>query len=245
MAAPDLELTRLIARLGDVLGTATRPVSLVDEISGTVARLRRLFDAAACSFAQVEPDGGNLRFVAADGAGAAAIVGVTIPVSRGIAGWVALSGEAIQVGDVTSDSRFARDVAEATDYVPSTILAAPVVDAQGETAGVIEVLDPQVGGSDSGYDLAVLGLVAGQLAAVIRLAAMYDALGSGLLRSLADPAATGEFDDAVAALSSPDSGQALNEVALAFRQLAAQGPEAARLAARMLRDVAAFAGERR
>ena len=39
---------------------------------------------------------------------------VSIPVGRGIAGWVAMSGEAIRIADVASDSRFARDVAEAT-----------------------------------------------------------------------------------------------------------------------------------
>lgn len=245
MTEPDADLTRLIAQVGNALGTATLPVALTDEIQTNLAATRRLFGSAACSFAQVEPDGATLRFVAADGAGAAAIVGVTLPVSRGIVGWVALSGEPIQVGDVMSDSRFARDVAESTNYVPTTILAAPVVDAQGEIAGVIEVLDPQDRGTDAGYDLAVLELVAAQLAAIIRLAAQYEALGSGLLRWLADPEGDAVFDDALAAVSSSESGVALHDVAVAFRQLASDGPAATRLAERLLRDVAGYAKERR
>lgn len=239
--APDPSTAALVARLGDALGDAVRPSRLDDELRAVVAAVRRTFDAAACSFAQVEPDGATLRFVAADGAGAEAIVGVTMPVSRGIAGWVAMAGQPIQVGDVAADTRFARDVAESTDYVPTTILAAPVVDASGETAGVIEVLDPAAGSRETGRDLAVLGLVATQLASVVRLSATYDALGSGLLRTLADPDGTGEFDDALASLDDGESGVALRDLAGSFREIAEAGPATARLAQRILAEVATFA----
>jgi signal transduction protein with GAF and PtsI domain len=238
---PDAAGAALVAALGDALGDAVRPARLEEELGATVAAVRRTFDAAACSFAQVEPDGATLRFVAADGAGAEAIVGVTMPVSRGIAGWVAMSGEPIQVGDVAADSRFARDVAESTDYVPTTILAAPVVDAAGETAGVIEVLDPAAGSRETGRDLAVLGLVASQLASVVRLSALYDALGAGLLRTLADPDGTGQFDEALATVHDPESGVALRDLAASFRELAEAGPAHARLAQRLLAEVADFA----
>ncbi|MDX6325634.1 MAG: hypothetical protein QOK15_1988 [Nocardioidaceae bacterium] len=245
MPAIDPAAAALVARLGDALGAATRPFALQQELEAAVNRVRLVYGAAACSFAQVEPDGATLRFVAADGAGAAAIVGVTLPVSRGIAGWAALSGEAILVADVADDDRFARDVAESTDYVPSTILAAPVVDEHGETAGVIEVLDPAVRQSDSGQDLAVLGLVADQLASVIRLSALYDALGTGLLRTLADPEQEGSFAEGIAALVGEEGGAGLTAVAQAFRDLAERGPEEARLAERVLREVAAYASRRR
>src|SRR6476646_5052302 len=109
-----------------------------------VEATRALFGAAACSIALVDQDGGTLRFVASDGAGAEAIVGVTIPVSRGIAGWAAMSGQPISVRDVQTDARFARDVAESTNYVPSSILAAPMMTTEGEVMGVTSVLDPSV-----------------------------------------------------------------------------------------------------
>ena len=160
-----------------------------------------------------------------------------------------MSGEPIQVADVASDERFARDVAESTDYVPTTILAAPVVDAHGDIAGVIEVLDPAepaasdrgVAARDSGRDLAVLGLVATQLGSIIRLSALYDAVGTGLLRTLADPEASGAFDEALASVADPESGLALQGVAEAFRELAAAGPAAARMAERVLSEVATYA----
>ena len=241
----DPEQARLIARLGDALGTAIVPVTLADEVRLSVAGLRAAFDAAACSFARVEPDGGNLRFVAADGAGADDIVGVVLPVSRGIAGWVALSGEAIQISDVATDARFARDVAEATQYVPTTILAAPVVDSVGETVGVIELLDPRSRGADAGHDLAVVGLAASQLAAIVRLSDLYERLGTGLIRSLADPDGTESFDGVAIGVDDDDDGVALAELASAFRVLASGGTRSAQLATRLLRDVAAFTGDRR
>jgi GAF domain-containing protein len=230
----------LAARLGDVLGEATLPVSLPDEVRRTVAGLRAVFDAAACSFAQLQPDGETLRFVGADGAGAREIIGVELPVGRGIVGWAAMSGESVHVHDVAADSRFERVVAESTRYVPSSILAAPVIDTTGEPVGVIELLDPSIPGTDVGRALAVVELVATQLAAVVRLAGRYDALGSGLLRMLADPGAS-YFGGGNEESTGSDS---LSELATAFRTLAAR-PGAAASAASILRAIAAYVEEQR
>ncbi|MGC4112344.1 MAG: GAF domain-containing protein [Nocardioides sp.] len=128
-----------------------------------VEATRALFGAAACSIALVDDAGETLRFVASDGAGADEIVGVTIPVSRGIAGWAAMSGQPIAVRDVRSDARFARDVAESTNYVPTAIYAAPMLDAEGEVLGVASVLDPVVDEA-SDWTLNVLGTLAGLMA---------------------------------------------------------------------------------
>jgi GAF domain-containing protein len=141
---------------------------MLEELQRTVTTLRTLFAAAACSCALVEEDGSAMRFVVADGAGSDLIVGVTLPVTRGIAGWAVMSGEAIAVSDVARDARFARDVAESTNYVPRTVLAAPL-EYRGEIAGVLEVLDPTSGGADTGHDLEVLGVVAAQVAALLQL----------------------------------------------------------------------------
>ncbi|HET7195888.1 MAG TPA: GAF domain-containing protein [Nocardioides sp.] len=244
MTNPDADQVGLVARLGDALGTAVAPGNLDRELATAVRGIREVFGSAACSFAQVQPGGETLRFVAADGAGADQIVGVSLPVSRGIAGWVAMSGEPIQVADVAADQRFARDVAESTDYVPTTILAAPVEDEHGDIAGVVEVLDPaDAGDRDSGHDLAVLGLVASQLGSIIRLSALYDAVGVGLIRSLVDPEASGAFDEALASVAAPEEGLALRGVAEAFRELANAGPAAARMAERVLKEVATYASQ--
>src|SRR4051812_24788510 len=159
-------------------------MTLAPGVDATLGRCveatRALFGAAACSIALVDDDGGSLQFVASDGAGADEIVGVTIPVSRGIAGWAAMSGQPIAVRDVQADARFARDVAESTHYVPTAIYAAPLLDTEGEVLGVVSVLDPVVD-ETSDWTLHVLGTIAGLTA----LVATATAGGSGASQPLA------------------------------------------------------------
>ena len=116
-----------------------------DALLASITDLGRCaFGAAACSLALLEPDEEHLVFQVASGAGADEVVGMRLPVSRGIAGWVVSSGQPIAVSDVRADPRFAVDVAESTGYLPRVILAAPM-SAGGEPLGVVEVLDPQPG----------------------------------------------------------------------------------------------------
>lgn len=152
-------------------------MTLRHELTPALAAVRGLYGAAACSCALADPDGSSLVFMAADGAGADLIVGVAMPVGRGIAGYVALSGQPLAVSDVSRDERFARDVAESTDYVPTTILAAPIFDPAGDTLGVIEVLDP----ASVSADLAVLGVLASFLG---RLIALHRGADDALLRTV-------------------------------------------------------------
>jgi signal transduction protein with GAF and PtsI domain len=139
---------------------------LLADLVTAVAGVRSLFGAAACSCALVDDDGSSLTFVAADGEGAAEVVGLVLPVGRGIAGWAAMSGQPIGVRDVRSDPRFARDVAESTNYVPTSVMAVPLFRRDGEVLGVLELLDPAVDqGSD--WTLAVLGTLGSQVAALV------------------------------------------------------------------------------
>jgi signal transduction protein with GAF and PtsI domain len=144
-----------------VVGTDVSPA-----LGSAVEVLRHLFESAACSISLVDDEGAELVFVAADGAGAAEIVGQSVPVGRGIAGWAAMSGQPIAVSDVQADPRFARDVAESTSYVPRTILAAPLMGADGDVLGVLSVLDPGID-ETSDWVLRVLGTGASLVALLV------------------------------------------------------------------------------
>jgi hypothetical protein len=103
------------------------------------AVVRWCFQAAAVSVAIVDDD--SLHYVAADGAGAAAIVGTRLEAGRGIAGFAAATGQSLAVRDVASDSRHARDVGEATGYLPNTIHCVPVDGIDGDVGAVVSILD--------------------------------------------------------------------------------------------------------
>jgi signal transduction protein with GAF and PtsI domain len=138
-----------------------------EDLIPSVAAVRDLFGAAACSCALTDEQGEELTFVAADGAGAAEILGVRLPVRRGIAGWAAVSGQPLAVRDVGKDPRFAREVAESTSHLPEVVLVAPFFDRHGEVLGVLELLDPGVDVSGD-WPLAVLGTLATQLAQIVQ-----------------------------------------------------------------------------
>jgi putative methionine-R-sulfoxide reductase with GAF domain len=110
---------------------------------------RWCFQAAAVSVAIVDDDA--LHYVAADGAGAAAIVGARLEAGRGIAGFAAATGQSLVVRDVASDARHARDVGEVTGYLPNTIHCVPVDGIDGDVAAVVSILDraESAAGSDA------------------------------------------------------------------------------------------------
>ena len=238
---PTPEVAGLMLVLGDALGTALRPSALDDELQRVVADIRSLFSAAACSCARVDASGEVLRFIAADGAGAEGIIGVELPIHRGIAGWVASSGQPIVTGELSQDSRFARDIAESTNYVPDAIMAAPIVGTDGDILGVIEVLDPPTRDSHTGHDLDTLATMSNQIASIIRLGDVYDALGAALLADLTGSATAEDFDAALSSLreSQPDQHGVI-ALADAFSKLAGTGPDAVGFATKVLLDIAAF-----
>lgn len=129
----------------------------------------RLFDAEAASIALFEQDPDRLEFRVAAGERGAGAVGLTVPPSQGIAGFVYSTGQALALSDVASDPRFNRDAAEQTGYVPRSIAAAPLVDEHG-TVGVLQVLDKRGSPTFSLQDMELLGVFAGQATVAIAAA---------------------------------------------------------------------------
>lgn len=200
--------------------------TLTDDLRLCTTATRRLYGAAAASCALLEDDG-ILRYAAADGEGAAEIVGVRMPVGQGIAGWAVTSEQPLAVREVANDPRFARDVAESTRYVPRTILAAPVV-ADGEVVGVLQVLDPTAEAA-ADWSLDVLGTLAAQVGLIIR---------GHVNRSGVDREDAGEDRPNRPPGESRDQAQTLADQVTAL--LAAGSPQADAAAAAVLRAVAAY-----
>lgn len=145
-------------------------------LTGIVAATRERLGAAACSVALL--DGSELEFRVASGAGADEVVGLRIPVDRGIAGWVVASGNTAAIADVDADARFDRGTAERTGYLPTSILATPIEGDDGPI-GVLEVLDRAA----DPRDMRVVAEAARQVALVLELEA-----GSGRIDEvLGDP----------------------------------------------------------
>jgi eukaryotic-like serine/threonine-protein kinase len=135
--------------LAQSLGRAPIRRRVMEAIVRTAAGM---FDAAACSIALTDPASSELVYEAAWGAGAAEVVGLRLPQGVGMAGAVVASGEGVVVPECRNDPRFARQVAAKTGYVPYTMVVTPLV-REGETIGVMSLLDRRDGGPYQQSDL--------------------------------------------------------------------------------------------
>jgi len=70
---------------------------------------------------------------------------IRLPPGRGVAGWVAESGELVNVADASADPRHFAEVDRTTGFVTRTMLCAPIVDVRRATRGVLQVLNKHEG----------------------------------------------------------------------------------------------------
>lgn len=196
-----LALLRAIAIRGETarrLESESARAVLRSVVEATVA----LFEAEAASIALYDPATDRLVFEVAAGEQGQGVIGVAIRTDQGIAGYVYTTGQALALSDVANDPRFGRSVAEKTAYVPRSIVAVPLVDAQG-TIGVLEVLDKRSQAAFSLRDIELAGVFARQAAVAIRASRVERELGALLgstLRSLLATTAADASDGAVEAL---------------------------------------------
>jgi cAMP and cAMP-inhibited cGMP 3',5'-cyclic phosphodiesterase 10 len=66
------------------------------------------------------------------------------PVGSGIAGWVAETGETLNVNDAYDDPRFNRAIDEQTGYVTKTILCMPI-NIRGQVIGIVQMVNKASG----------------------------------------------------------------------------------------------------
>lgn len=128
---------------------------------------RQVFGAASSSVALLDDAAHELVFVAVCGPDAEDLVGARFKTKDGIAGQVAITGQALLVDDLDVEPRFALDIATETGYVPSRIMAAPLVDGDA-VLGVLSVLDRD-GSRSADEDLELLLGLARHAAIAARL----------------------------------------------------------------------------
>ena len=243
MPDPPERLLERVAALATDLGPALAPVGQLELLRSITSAARELFAAAACSLALLDEAQDTLTFHVASGAGAEAVVGQRVPVDRGIAGWVVSSGQPVAVADVARDPRFAAEVAEATGYVPRSVLAMPL-QTERELLGVIELLDQRADAPAGRRDMELLGLFAGQAALAIETSRVFSSLGQALFKAVG-LAAAGDRDLASAldelARHAPDPAAELAELAGAFARLGQAGPAERAAATGLVREFLAYA----
>jgi GAF domain-containing protein len=137
-------------------------------LAAIVEVARSIFGAKASSILLLDEETEELVFEAVVGEGEDTLLGTRFPAGKGIAGWVLATQTPLVIEDVQQDPRFAKDVAEDTGYVPSGLMAAPLMHEE-RALGVLSVLDRPEQSLFSLKEMELLGLFAHQASIAVDL----------------------------------------------------------------------------
>ena len=154
-------LARTAGQLGEQVGNRAL-------LQAVVETARAIFEAEAALVLLLDESSKELVFEAVSGYGAKELLGRRLPARAGVAGSVLMSGEAIVVDDVTRDPRFAREAAESLGYMPTSLMAVPLIVGD-DMLGVLEVLDPSDRSRPPLKELELLGRFADQAAIALAM----------------------------------------------------------------------------
>lgn len=129
---------------------------------------RSIFHARGSSIFLYDEDTDELVFAAVANPDEQSLLGMRMPSSRGIAGWVLSSRTPLVIDDLQNDLRFAADFAEQTGYVPQGLMAVPLLHDE-RALGVLQVLDRPSNSRFSLSEMELLGMFATQAAVALDL----------------------------------------------------------------------------
>lgn len=128
-----------------------------------------LLDAERATIFLVSEDRTQLLSTVAQGG---TIAPIRLKMGDGIAGWVAQSGETVNIPDAYADPRFNKEVDQRSGFRTRSILCMPMPDHQGGTLGVVQVLNKRARPFDSD-DEALLATVAAHAGIAIENSKLY------------------------------------------------------------------------
>jgi signal transduction histidine kinase len=155
-----LEQLTLLNQIGREFSSSLDLDSVIDAI---MSRVKDVLGCEACSVILHDEQKQALVFYAASGVGAGALKGMSIPVDRGIAGWVFTSRTPAIRDKVDSDERFYPGVDEVTGVRTRSLLCVPM-EKHDRVLGVIEAVNKKHGGF-TGKDQDMLTVIS-QLAGI-------------------------------------------------------------------------------
>ena len=233
-----------LAKAAADLGPALEPPSYRELLDWIVVTVRDVTGAEAASIASFDPRREVLTFVAASGAAGDQVVGMEMDAGKGIAGWALSSGQSISISDAPSDPRFARDIAEATGYTPSTVFAIPLETDAG-SMGVMEILDAPEGREGARDESRLVATLARQAAVAIETTRLFRDLGRVMFRAAAAAAEDGDLRAALERIAEKTRGPAreLAELLDLFAEIGALGPKERQAATDLLDTFLMYAQE--
>ncbi len=168
------ELVQLsfFAEIGKAITSAT---SIRQTLKVVMTHIGTIFAPLNWSLLLRNPRTGDLTFKLAVGSGVDRIQGMTIQKGRGIAGWVAETGQPILIEDVAKDKRFDATSDHLLGFRTESIIGVPLKTKE-RVFGVIELVNKLKGGNFTPLELRTLITIADFAAIAIEKAYYLQAL---------------------------------------------------------------------
>ncbi|MDD2421232.1 MAG: GAF domain-containing protein [Heliobacteriaceae bacterium] len=180
----DLQRLETLLEIGKDLNSAIRLRPLLKRIMDTATSL---LSAQAASVLILDPVKQELFFELALGEKGTQLKEIRLKVGEGIAGWVAANGVPFITDDVREDPRFKKSISEKIDYQNKAMMCVPIF-WEGQTLGVLQVINKSDGGAFSKAELDLLVDIAAQVAVALKNAQAHEDFYrgySGVLQALA------------------------------------------------------------
>jgi adenylate cyclase len=159
-----------VATLLEVGNALSQTLDLVSLIQIIMRKAAEILDADRASLFLVDRERGELWSKVAQGMDTAEI---RFPLTQGIAGHVAASGETLNIPDAYEHPLFNREIDQRTGYRTRTILCVPIRNTDGQVIGVAQVINKR-SGPFSQADEHLLGAISAQAAVAIDNAQLYE-----------------------------------------------------------------------
>lgn len=137
-AQRQLKITRLLNEASQVINST---LDLDQIMKSLLAEVNDFLQAEAVSIALVDKEGSELVFTVAEGVGSDQILGLRVPASQGVSGWVMQHNAPALVNDAENDPRLFRAGDQRTGHKTEAMICAPIY-VKGEVLGTIQAINP-------------------------------------------------------------------------------------------------------
>jgi signal transduction protein with GAF and PtsI domain len=195
----------------------------------------------------VKNEDGNLFFLKAIGEVGDQLEGVEIPAGKGIAGFVAMSGQPMAISDVGQEESFYAEIDKKTGFSTEILLATPLF-FDGEVIGVLEFINrtgnpPFEPFTPEEMDRAAIYAEAiGALANALLASRMSTELAARICEG-SNETNVAEIRDWIGALKGSSEHKELIGLAVLLKEVADKGPAERNLCKNLLESILKFAGE--
>ncbi len=178
----------LLVQFGALISSQTNLSKLLELIASQV---EKILSAQRCSIFILDEKNNELWSRITTGMSNAEI---RVPLGKGIAGWVAKTGQSINIQDAYSSDKFNPEIDRITRFRTINVLAVPLKNISGKTIGVFEVIN-KINGSFNDEDEGILKLISSLAAGAIENAQLYENLYQSQLETIYRLAITAEYRD--------------------------------------------------